>query len=421
MTRKQFLKKYYRRFLLSLAILGLIVYTGYHVMGLASGSLLMTPAKTITDTQILSGEAYLFREETLLTVPAEGLVNDLAVSGYRTARGTTLAEIYPNIPGDRERAQRELDEINRGLALLEASKVPSGVTLSAASSYRSDAESAYLELRRDVRSGNLPAAAAKGDAMLTSLNRYAFLTGSADEKTAVAELTAKKQAMLSGTPQMVVNNDGSGYYYNRTYVDGGETLFTKEALESLTPSSFAQLQRAYEAGEGMPEDFAVGKMVYGFDWYLAIDFDRDATRFLATDRTFAVTFPENDGLTLQLTCINLIDGGKDRILAVFHADVTPTAFSYLRSQRVEITVSEYTGYYVPNQALVTRVEEDGTYLSGVYIFSGSTVRFRRVHILYRGDGYSIVAERGDRGSDYLNLNDLLITSGKNLYDGKVYR
>ena len=38
-----------------------------------------------------------------------------------------------------------------------------------------------------------------------------------------------------------------------------------------------------------------------------------------------------------------------------------------------------------------------------------------------GDGYYIVAEQGDRGDDYLALNDIIVTSGENLYHGKVYQ
>ena len=58
---------------------------------------------------------------------------------------------------------------------------------------------------------------------------------------------------------------------------------------------------------------------------------------------------------------------------------------------------------------------------GVYVFENSTVSFRRVEILYRGDGYYIVAEQGERGDDYLSLNDRIVTAGKNVYDGRVYQ
>jgi hypothetical protein len=83
---------------------------------------------------------------------------------------------------------------------------------------------------------------------------------------------------------------------------------------------------------------------------------------------------------------------------------------------VEITVGSCKGYYVPEAALqnVNNVE-------GVYIFENSTVYFRRIEILYRGNGYCIVAEQSEGDGDYLSLHDVLITSGKDLYEGKVYQ
>ena len=40
-----------------------------------------------------------------------------------------------------------------------------------------------------------------------------------------------------------------------------------------------------------------------------------------------------------------------------------------------------------------------------------------MEILYRGDGYCIAAEQGEAGA--LALNDLMVTFGDGLYDGKV--
>jgi hypothetical protein len=40
--------------------------------------------------------------------------------------------------------------------------------------------------------------------------------------------------------------------------------------------------------------------------------------------------------------------------------------------------------------------------------------------LQRGDGY-VIADAGVTEAGYLTLNDILVVSGKNLYDGKVFR
>ena len=116
-----------------------------------------------------------------------------------------------------------------------------------------------------------------------------------------------------------------------------------------------------------------------------------------------------------MTCERVAVGSDGRLLAVFSTSDLPVWFSYDRVQPVEIVVGRSVGYYIPESALVT---QDGA--EGVYIFKDSTVYFRRIDVIYRGEGYCIAAQKGERGDNYLDLYDILITAGKNLYDGKVY-
>ena len=131
---------------------------------------------------------------------------------------------------------------------------------------------------------------------------------------------------------------------------------------------------------------------------------------------YPFVFPENRDMELRLTCTQVTKGEDGRIVAVFSADEVPSDFTYLRRQRVEITVGTLTGYYIPQTALHTVNGVDG-----VYVFEESTVYFRRVEILWRGDGYCIASADGDLGEGYLALHDILVTSGKDLYEGRVYR
>ena len=68
MKRREFFKRWIAKFLVALTLVGLIVYTVFHALGGSSGSLMTTPARRVTDRQILGGEAYLFRDEVFLSV-----------------------------------------------------------------------------------------------------------------------------------------------------------------------------------------------------------------------------------------------------------------------------------------------------------------------------------------------------------------
>lgn len=419
MKRKTFLKEYFSRFALTLLFLCLIVYTVYHALGNSSGSLITTPARQITDTRLLGGTGYLFREETLLTVPQAGLVNSLAGSGSKVGRNVPMAEVWvlPDA-SDLAKRQKELDAVNRTIAVLEKSLPSAGTSLSEAEPCREEAMDLLTEIRKMIASGDWSETADAEDRMLAALNRYQALTdGQAEQniRAALEEAKAARAGMLTGTCFTVLDETSSCYYYGLSTVDGYERIFNGNALDALTVESFSALA-ASEPSE--PEGFVVGKKSSTSLWHLAVGFDDGAGSLFEAGSSYHVGFPENGGLTLTMVCEKILLGEDGKTVAVFSSEDSPVGFSWLRSQDVEIEVGSERGYYVPEQAAVT---VDG--VEGVYVLEGSVVRFRRIRVLYRGDGYLIAGreDNGGAGTPYLTLNDLMITSGKNLYDGKVYQ
>ena len=74
-----------------------------------------------------------------------------------------------------------------------------------------------------------------------------------------------------------------------------------------------------------------------------------------------------------------------------------------------------SGIYVPRD-VVERV--DG--FRGVYVLRGSVVYFRRIEIVYEGSDYYLVKDGiTDEDTPYLQVNDLIILNGKNMFDGRV--
>lgn len=437
MKRRKFLQLHMGRLALTFLLLCLIIYTCYHAMGSSSGSLLTTPARAISDAQIIGGEAWLFRDEVLLTSPREGLVNTVAVSGEKVGKNDVLTEVWTGAATEQlEREQLKLDALNRTVRTLEASLPPEGETVTLAESYRAAAKQTLSSIQAAVRSGNLSLLSEMEQELLVTLNRYGALTGEAEAlQEALRQARADRDAMLTGERSVLTNTVSSAYYYALSEVDGYEEQFTHQALVNLTAASFRELKGGGDPNDGYfngdhsnggdtigedsgGEGFVVGKLCYGYSWHLAVEFS-DGGELFEEGVSYTVRFPENNGMELELICERLLEEEGAETVVILRSDVTPAAFRYLRSQTVEITVGSMDGIYIPEQALVMR---DGT--SGVYVFEDSTVRFRRIRVLYTGDGYLIAAAEDDspeNGIAYLALNDLMVTSGKNLYDGKVYQ
>ena len=101
-------------------------------------------------------------------------------------------------------------------------------------------------------------------------------------------------------------------------------------------------------------------------------------------------------------------------------DLTVSA-DIARVQNVKIVMDSVTGYRIPDDAIA---EKDGC--SGVYILVGTVVEFRRITPIGSGNGYVIAntyekdrEEENENPIPYLKTNDLIITSGNDLYDGKL--
>ena len=92
-------------------------------------------------------------------------------------------------------------------------------------------------------------------------------------------------------------------------------------------------------------------------------------------------------------------------------------------------MNSVSGYRIPSDSLVKLDGEDG-----VYIIVGTVVEFRRVTVVKKGEGYCIVKTYEEDRAElekaeeegiqvvrppYLKINDLIITSGNDLYDGKL--
>ncbi len=407
MTRRAFLEKYLLKFAVALAMLGLIVYTVGHSLGMRAGELLTTPVHRVTDRQITKGMAYIFRDEAILTSEAPALFDVLVASGSKVGKNVALAQAHtaPIAEEESESAQRKLDELNRAIRILEGSRPEAGESLASAEDVRAEAVADYMQICAAVQSGDLGGIASLEDAFLRDMNRYLILSGKTEDADAILEsLRAEEAKLLEDSIYTTISNTASsGVFYSADYVDGYESLFGIKAAKALTEKSFRALRE--QEPQKLPSDRTLGKMVYGYSWYVAIELPTELVKQLKAGESYAVSFPENNGRTLDLK-LERTDGS----LALFRSDDTPTGFAYYRAQAAEITLEEREGLYIPDAALRT---EGG--FDGVYIFENSTAYFRKIKILYRGDGYCIASDESD-----LLENDILITSGNNLYDGKVY-
>lgn len=417
----------------------MILYILYHCVASFSDRVVTDVVTDGSAHTTLSGEAVLFRDETVLTV-----VGGSALCSYPNENGakvnprSVLSQLYP-MAGDAAalaQHQRTLTALDRQIALADRYGSADEL-LSVLPSLRIQARDELLAVTALAEDGApMNRIEERTDALLLLLHRMQALTGEGLSLSATVDaLRAERNALLGAalyhsrtlTLADVSPDAKGGYFYHAADVDGYENVFRASQLDTLTVSQLASLRAAQPTvyGTGVT---VVGKLVQGYEWSIVLPLDRASAASLEIDEVYPVTFTDESATTLDMTLVQLITDSTDStVLAVLRCAVTPSGFTYPRFAHVSLTLDTRRGYRIPETALVGQDGENGE--NGVYILDGGRVSYRDVRILFRGEGYVIVyaptTEERESEQDntyhydrYVALRDVVITEGDNLYDGK---
>lgn len=400
-----------QRVVLGVVFVLIFVYAFYHFVGLFDGELKTYAAGVTSERTVLSGQGYVFRDETVLTSSYSGTVEYLTEDGVKVSRGQAVASVYRSGTQETSRALLRLDS---QIELLESSlgDALQGVEMG---ELKQENAQTYDALVKILATGDTADLAKQKEAFLVELNQ---MEGRSKQENAAGyatleSLRAERQAILSdGGDSQTYCAESSGYFYAET--DGYESYFTMEAVSSLTESSFYELiakrPQRQESGK------AYGKLCASNEWKLVLPMEPTAGAYFEEGGVYSGEFVNNHRTAVPLTLERIIEPEQgDALLLVFGADRLPQDFSFDRTQSVRLEVDRVSGIYVPRN-VVERV--DG--FRGVYVLRGSVVYFRRIEIIYEGNDYYLVKE-GLESEDvsYLQVNDLIILNGKNMFDGRV--
>ncbi|MGI6269626.1 MAG: HlyD family efflux transporter periplasmic adaptor subunit [Candidatus Howiella sp.] len=373
---------------------------------------LYNPFTTETATHYSTFEGVQFtglsiRSETVLSGGGQGVQSFSAESGRRIAKDAVVVNLYSDAATASNAAR--LQEVESQLSTLKALQV-SGTSADLITVETQIAD-AYTALLDSTYGHRFTSVGARSEALLALLNRRTVAIGQgSDFSSRIASLESEKASLeasgirASGS----VVTDTSGYFISE--VDGYESILTPDGISGLTPEEIANLQPA------ATEESQVGKIVGDYEWYIAcVTTAEEAARFTEgsalTLRTELASMPE---FPATVERINKSADGKQAVL-IFKSKYINGELAAIRTQPITAVLHSYDGLKISSSAV--RVV-DGQ--KGVYILSGSTVRFRKVEIIYTSGGYS-VCRFDNTDSDMLGLYDEVIVKGKNLYDGKIVK
>ena len=420
-----------------LLMLGVIGFSIYQVTKHITVGLNTLRTQEILDESYAELELYVFRDEIPLLVEGSDTYLYTVPDGGRVGVGHSLGSAYAlGDPDEASALQARLNAYGQRMELLRALG-----GLGTPADARDAAEAVdrdYLSLLDAVQRGDLASAAGFADGMQDGIGRYEILTGAAWSQS-LSALEQERAALLSGlSPVAHMTTDRSGYFYYDC--DGYESVFAYDLPMTMTPADFHALKG--ETANTLPEGI-VGKMVYNPTWYAAAYIPLSDTALevfqqgYASGATYTMRVTSGADVELDMTILRLVpdEGGA---LLVFRSQDMPDGFDFPRSFTAETVALQVSGYRIPSEALVTlRSRKTGEEVRGVYILSGNVVEFRKISTVVARDGYVIAntyehmkaylealpeEEREARTADgweYLGLNDNIITSGNELFEGKV--
>ena len=402
---------------IALVLIGalVVIYTIYHVLSIFGEDTTTIAAGISTEITSVTGNGYVFRDETLLYSDNSGLVDYLVSNGAKVKKGQAVANIYENGSVDEREFVMLIDKY---ITLLEESEASVGTDMT---KLRESARDTYYSIVKQLADGRVGGVSRDSEKLLRELNMIQSLIEGEESpvKASLDSLKATRRELLSAAGDANYKTaEESGYFYK--LADGYEGVFSTSAAKELGGEELYSL-----ISEGYtPNDVSVlcyGKMAESSEWYFVLPLSADESGYFEIGSSYSINIISGRERTVPMTLeralgIDTAEAEKT-VLLVFSCDYLPEGESLERNISISIDVGSVSGIYVPRSAVVYM---DGQ--RGVYILKGSVVRFRAIDVVYMGKDYYLVSANFDDSESefaYLTQNELIITNGQNMFDGRI--
>lgn len=391
-----------------LAVCLIISYVIYQCVLISKDQMETQIALSETVYSTIDTKCFVVRDEHFIKNNVKGTTVSFAKNGERVASGDTVSIVFDS--SDDAVSYLKINEIEKQIAHYEELSGQANFQTMNIDSLTNKIENELIEFLEARDNGQFDTAVANAEIFRDSLTGKQIATGSSldfSEQLAVLknELSALQSAKYSFTE---VKSDTAGYYINAS--DGYETVFDYSKLDELTTKD---IKNAVSRKPQATSQDTIGRIVDSFTWYIVCVVDTDKTINLSYDKPIYVNFPYQGIEKLPVTLHKIGDREADETVLILSCDLMNEALADLRIEDIQIVTDEFTGYKISNSAIRT-VEGE----KGVYVVRGNLLGFRKIHIVYSTDDYSIV-DNPEGESGYIKLYDTVVTKGVELSDNKL--
>lgn len=396
----------------------IIVTLSVFVILVAVGQIFFAGGENITtETAFFYGveeevpfEGVYLRDETLIYDGGTGILSYEQVNGSKVGKSSVVARRYKS---DNDAAYlREIGLLQRQIAVLESAERLVGTDNSQLEAISIQINESHSDIISSIIDGDLAAAGDKQSYLLEAMCKREITLKAADgygtKKKQLNDEINRLNTLISGGVREVIAG-GAGYFVSE--VDGYEGELGYASAEDITED---KINEVVASPVKTRSSNAIGKLIGDYHWRVAAIIDTE--KMFGLYEGSEVTLRVGSGTYLiDADIISAKNCGDNKALYIFECDKLNSAVASGRTARFKLLVNSYGGLRVSRKAL--RYNENDE--RGVFIVRGDSLVFKKVNVVYWGEGYVICSQETD--DDYLKLYDEIVTEGKDLYDGKVIR
>ncbi len=356
----------------------------------------------------INTQAFVIRDEDFIKYNIDGTTVSFAQNGERVGRGDTVSIVFNS--SEDAASYLKINELEKDIAHYEELSGQANFQTMNIDSLNNKISNELIDFLEYRDTGDFTSAVECADIFRNSVTGKQIATGVApDFSTKLSKLQGELQTYKNQKySYKEVKTENSGYYINGA--DGFEKTINFKDIDNIKAND---VKSALSYKPASVENDVVGRIVGSFTWYFACVVPTEETVNLTLNSTMYLNLPYQGIEKLPVTLYKIGERGAKETMLIMSCDLMNEQLSDLRIEEVEIITEEVTGYKINNSAIRTVNGE-----KGVYVVSGNLIGFRKIHILYTNDKFTIV-NNPDGASDYIKLYDKVVTKGVELYDNKL--
>lgn len=374
------------------------------------------------------------RDETLIYNSGTGVLSFENADGTKVGKSSVIARRYKS-EGD-SAYLREIEALNKQIEVLNSAEKLIGTDSSQLEAISIQINESHSDIVSAVISGDYASAGAKQNSLLEAMCKREITLeqsegseqsqGYAAKKAALNQEVSRLQSLISGSVQEVAAGS-AGYFVSN--VDGYEGEIGYADISKMTEDKINEIVANPKKSDAAGTNGAIGKLIADYHWRIAAVINTENLVGISEGDKVNLRVG-SDGKQLEAEIVSLEQNEENKAVCIFECDELNSTVVMGRTARFKLIINSYGGLRVPRKAL--RYDENGE--RGVFVERGQTIVFKKVDVIYWADDYVIcrqnVYQKSDGANssdddeeqvideDYLKLYDIIVTEGKDLYDGK---